>query len=406
MWNKPIPKSELGRGYDSNSLYVESGFDYNQNEYSDKGASEYGSQRRDYSSRATNASGYSATRKSERGFVNGNIRRAYPENSLESGVYYQQDSRGLSSPRQRVDGREASRGFEAFKKNPKSVGRRVDSSHSVGSYSTKPSLPFRLLGSLFNNPIALIIVLIVVLILLFAVWAIAANSCKAEEEITPTPVVAGSVVTGDTTAPVEGTDTNAPSTTEPVNTGFTLVVTPKSGSEPWTKVTVDGTVVFEENFFREEKTWEVKQSCIVWTAQVANLTVKKNGETVTLENDPSTGFSSITINASDAASTSGTGTGTSDNSNNNSSTSSNGGSNTGTNTDNSTNTGNANNASSGSSNTANAGTSANTSGNTSGSNAAANTTGNTANNTSGSNYASTTGNNNGSGSSYTATASR
>jgi hypothetical protein len=75
---------------------------------------------------------------------------------------------------------------------------------------------------------------------------------------------------------------------------FELVVEPVSGTAPWTEVTVDGENVLAE-ILSERKTWQVTTSCTVTTGQPGNLTVSRNGEQVDFDVGADSGIGSVTL---------------------------------------------------------------------------------------------------------------
>lgn len=171
---------------------------------------------------------------------------------------------------------------------------RVSSSYGGSSYTTRPSLPMRLFGTLFKNPISLVVVLIVVLVALLIVWAMVANGCKKKEN---------DIIPINTSAQVTDTSTvdanTIPAVTDITNAvdktygPFELDVEPAAGTTPWVEVTVDGQSVCAE-LLSEKKTWQVTDSCTVSTGQPDNLTVTRNGQQATLNIDPDTGLGSTT----------------------------------------------------------------------------------------------------------------
>ena len=222
MWDKPIPSSELNRGYDSRSTSAQR----------------------------------MASAASRRSVVDGSTRR----NAVDA------------SPRS-----------------------RSNSSYSAQG-APRPSLPMRLFGGLLRNPVVVIVGLIVLLVALFVVWALAANSCKQQEnEIIPLANI-GSVVTEENPAGDDGSLLlNGGGDTADANTGsFELAIEPAPGTAPWTEVTVDGESVCAE-ILSGRKTWTVTDSCTVMTGQPANLRVTRNGEAVNLIIDTSAGTGSLEL---------------------------------------------------------------------------------------------------------------
>lgn len=223
MWNKPIPNSELNRGYDSRSTSAQR----------------------------------MASAASRRSVVDGSTRR----NAVDA------------SPR-----------------------RRSSSSYSAQG-APRPSLPMRLFGGLLRNPVVVIVGLIVLLVALFVVWAMAANTCKQQEnEIVPLTSI-GTVVNEDTPADDDGSKLLNGTGTSDADTGsFELAIEPAPGTAPWTEVTVDGQSVCAE-ILSGRKTWTVTDSCTVTTGQPANLRVTRNGEPVDLVIDTSLGTGSVELRA-------------------------------------------------------------------------------------------------------------
>jgi transcriptional regulator with XRE-family HTH domain len=218
MWNKPIPRSELSRGYDSRSPAAQ---------------------------RVANA----ASRRRSR-----------------AGVEKPSDSR-----RQKSD-----------------------------SYTPRQSLPSRVVGSLFGNPIALITVLVFVIIALLVVWAMAANSCKKQGEERNIIASGGAVVNEE--AAVGGTDAaDAADGTDGAAAGqedvedprygpFELVVEQAAGTGPWVRITVDGENVYEGTL-SERFSREVTEGCTVLTAQPNNVTVTRGGEAASFTSEEDGNYS-------------------------------------------------------------------------------------------------------------------
>jgi cytoskeletal protein RodZ len=218
---------------------------------------------------------------------------------------------------------ELSRGYDSRSSSAQRVANAASRRHASmhddrlsrrsgnGSYPSRPSLPLRVFGFIFRSPVVVLVVLIVVLIAGFALWAVLANSCRAQENELIPMTKTGSLVTNDT--PVDDTSTDdalTPSGSEQEtasnpNVGpFELVVAPVEGTAPWTEVTVDGESVCAETL-SETKTWQVTTGCTVSTAQPGNLKVTRNGEEVTLEHNSETGAGSVELTvqteSSDAA---------------------------------------------------------------------------------------------------------
>jgi hypothetical protein len=150
------------------------------------------------------------------------------------------------------------------------------------SYTPRQSLPQRVFGSLFGNPVVLITVLILILVALLVAWAMLANSCKKQGEEKIIPANGGVVVNEDTGTGVTDADGETPATEgegeeDPRYGPFELAVEPAAGSGPWVRVTVDGENVYEGTL-AEKNTWQVTADCVVLTAQPDNVKVTRNGE--------------------------------------------------------------------------------------------------------------------------------
>lgn len=159
----------------------------------------------------------------------------------------------------------------------------VASRYGAGSYTSRPSLPMRVIGALFKSPVALIVVLIVVLVALLALWAIAANSCKQQESVVVPPSTTRTTLNGNSTISADGVPIASQNgEITPLYGSFDLAVEPAAGTAPWVKVTVDGIDVFVD-ILTEKKSWEVNTNCTVTTAQPNNLKVYRNGDPVTLD---------------------------------------------------------------------------------------------------------------------------
>jgi transcriptional regulator with XRE-family HTH domain len=75
---------------------------------------------------------------------------------------------------------------------------------------------------------------------------------------------------------------------------FELAVEPVSGAAPWTEVTVDGANVLAE-MLSERKTWQVTTSCTIKTGQPGNLRVTRNGEKADFDVGAENGVGTLTL---------------------------------------------------------------------------------------------------------------
>jgi len=146
-------------------------------------------------------------------------------------------------------------------------------SYSSDSYSAKPSLLIRIFGSLFKNPVVMIVFLIIVLVALLVLWAMAANSCKKQEnEVIPinTSTVASDGDTTDGDNILNPPDNNGE--VLPLYGPFELVIEPGPDPGAWIEVWVDGQEVYNSTL-SEKLTYQVTQSCSIATWQPANVLV-------------------------------------------------------------------------------------------------------------------------------------
>lgn len=204
---------------------------------------------------------------------------------------------------------ELSRGYDSRSSSAQRVANAASRRHAQlhadrlsrqtgnGSYEPRQSLPMRAFGFLFKSPVALLIALIIILIAGFALWAVLANSCRAQENELE-PVRASGASVNESTAVDDTLLTPPTSEDEPApdpNEGpFELAIEPVEGTTPWTEVTVDGESVCAE-MLTERKTWQVTADCRVSTAQPGNLTVTRNGEAVALEVNSETGSGAVEL---------------------------------------------------------------------------------------------------------------
>jgi hypothetical protein len=175
----------------------------------------------------------------------------------------------------------------------------------------RPSLPARISGFFFGHPLVLVIVLIIVLVLALVLWAVAANSCKRDDELI-LPITGGVNTPSDGSTDGDGASAGE-GTGDGVATGeasgaqgedaaqndsrygpFELAIEPAEGSTPWTEVTVDGENVCAETL-TERKSWTVSASCTIMTAQPSNLKVTRNGEEVPLAINDENGSGSVEL---------------------------------------------------------------------------------------------------------------
>jgi hypothetical protein len=198
-------------------------------------------------------------------------------------------------------------------------GSRPSGSRSSGSrrqtsdsYTPRQSLPTRIAGSLFGNPVVLITVLVLILVALLIVWAMAANSCKKQGEERNITASGGAVVNEEgvtggadaTTGTGEAGETGETNGTSATGSGegddarygaFELVVEQVPGSSPWVRVTVDGQNVYEGTL-SEKLSWQVTASSTVLTAQPDNVKVTRNGEAASFAgNDEGTYSVTLTV---------------------------------------------------------------------------------------------------------------
>jgi cytoskeletal protein RodZ len=185
----------------------------------------------------------------------------------------------------------------ASRRRAQSYDDRLSNRSGSGSYTPQPSLPMRIFSVIFRSPVVLVIVLVILLVALLVVWAMLANSCRAQEDEI-IPINTGSVVIDDTPGTADTTDPAADTPQEEDESQygpFELTVTPAAGTGPWTEVTVDGENVCAE-LLTEAKTWQVADKCTVSTGQPDNLTVARNGTNVTLEtNSDGVGWLELTV---------------------------------------------------------------------------------------------------------------
>jgi cytoskeletal protein RodZ len=208
-----------------------------------------------------------------------------PKSELNRGY----DSRSLSA--QRVAN-------AASRRRAQSYDDRLSSRSGNGSYTSQPSLPMRIFSVIFRSPVVLVIVLVILLVALLVVWAMLANSCRAQEDEI-IPINTGSVVIDDTPGTTDTTDPASDSQQEAEDESqygpFELTVTPAEGTGPWTEVTVDGENVCAE-LLTEAKTWQVTDKCTISTGQPDNLVITRNGTNVTLDtNDAGVGWLELTV---------------------------------------------------------------------------------------------------------------
>jgi hypothetical protein len=120
----------------------------------------------------------------------------------------------------------------------------------------------RLIGSLLNRPLALIIGLVVLLVLILVLWAVAANSCASNADDNVLPVTGG--VGGEPQDVDDGATGLTPEEVaaqleEQQKYGpFSLKVEVDEGTEAWILITIGGEVVLNEVITGPySKSWEV-----------------------------------------------------------------------------------------------------------------------------------------------------